>query len=77
MKHMELPLTGNRTQCTACREYFNSANAFDKHRYGPYDGNRQCLTPEQMTARGFVKNAGGYWMTKPPKASVKPSFRRK
>jgi hypothetical protein len=69
MKHRELPLTGKRTQCTACQEYFNSESAFDAHCYGSYVGIRRCLTPEQITEKGFVKNAGGYWVTKPARRS--------
>lgn len=31
-------LTGERCRCRACGEYFNSAKAFDRHRFGAWDG---------------------------------------
>lgn len=58
--HLNLKLTGNRSQCGACREYFNSVGAFDKHRVGtPAD--RSCASPSDI---GMSFNAAGYWITK-------------
>lgn len=60
-------LTGNRCQCTACGEYFNGVQPFDKHRAGHYakpgewQGNRRCLTVAEMEAHGFIRNAAGFW----------------
>lgn len=54
-------LTGNRCQCTACGEYFNGMQPFDKHRIGPFDDTRRCLTVPEMTARGWTRNAAGFW----------------
>ena len=31
-----MKLTGDRNQCQACKEYFNSTHAFDKHRTGDF-----------------------------------------
>jgi hypothetical protein len=56
-------LSGSRNQCTGCKEYFNSNKAFDKHRTGEHGVNRRCRTPDEMTARGMLKNASGFWIT--------------
>lgn len=55
-------LTGTRCCCSACGEHFNSISAFGAHRVGSYEA-RHCLTPDQMTARGWHQNAGRFWMT--------------
>lgn len=81
-------LTGNRCQCTACGESFNGAQPFDKHRAGPYakpgewQGNRRCLTVVEMEARGFIRNAAGFWCDRAiaehamrPRAPVFPARR--
>jgi len=60
-------LTGNRCRCPTCGEYFNGVQPFDKHRAGHYakpdewQGNRRCLTVVEMEARGFIRNAAGFW----------------
>jgi len=60
-------LTGNRCQCPTCGEYFNGVQPFDKHRTGEYakpgecQGNRRCLAAPEMEARGFIRNAAGFW----------------
>jgi hypothetical protein len=62
-------LTGNRCQCSACGEYFNSSTAFDRHRVGSFQHRtRRCLSIPEMTARGFCKNPAGFWMTESRKA---------
>jgi hypothetical protein len=58
----EARLTGDRNQCGACRQYFNSTNAFDKHRTGEFNGNRTCLSTDEMLARGFGKTSDGFWL---------------
>lgn len=55
-------LTGDRCQCAACLEYFNSTRAFDRHRRGVYP-DRRCRTPDEMTAAGMSVNAAGFWIT--------------
>lgn len=57
-----MKLRGNRCQCMACGELFNSVFAFDRHRQGPYP-DRRCLSAASMVDAGFSKNAGGYWIT--------------
>lgn len=60
-----LPLTGNRTECTTCLECFNSESAFDRHLVSNYDyrkSTRRCLTVPQMIAKGFTTNPKGYWI---------------
>ena len=61
-------LTGNRSQCPTCGEYFNGVQPFDKHRVGEYakagqPTTRRCLTVAEMEARGWTRNAKGFWTT--------------
>jgi len=57
-------LRGDRCQCGACGEYFNSTYAFDLHRVGEFrDGSRRCLSVEEMRERGMVKNKLGFWIS--------------
>ena len=61
---MEKKLTGNRNQCSGCRQYFNSNSAFDKHRTGDHGkGTRRCRTEEEMLAIGMSLNKDGFWIT--------------
>lgn len=56
-------LNGDHNQCAGCGQYFNSSNAFDKHRTGEHaGGNRRCLTADEMTARGMALNKTGWWV---------------
>ena len=61
-------LTASRCQCGGCGELFNSTSIFDLHRTGTYAkpgemrGNRRCMTPAEMTARGYSHNAAGFWI---------------
>jgi hypothetical protein len=61
-------LTGNRSQCPTCGDYFNGLDAFDRHRVGNYakpgqPNTRRCLAVAEMEAAGFIRNAAGFWMT--------------
>ena len=58
-----MKLTGQRSLCRACGEYFNSVRAFDKHRYGDYR-DRACLTRAEMLNSGMLVSSSGYWITK-------------
>ena len=50
--------------CPACRLYFNSTAAFDKHRVGVYQPDeRRCFSITQMREIGMEVNAKGYWGT--------------
>ena len=56
-------LSGDRCRCPTCGEYFNSTGMFDRHRVGRYlPMERRCLTVAEMEARGYVQNAGGFWI---------------
>lgn len=55
-----LKLTGSRCLCRACGEHFNSVGLFDRHRV-----RGECLTVEQMTARGWSLNPAGFWIARP------------
>lgn len=65
-------LTGDRNQCQGCKEFFNSTFAFDKHRSGDHaGGQRYCLAPEAMLAKGMDKNAAGFWISSAmPEAAI-------
>jgi hypothetical protein len=71
-------LTGNRCQCTVCGEHFNGVQPFDKHRAGRYakpgewQGNRRCLTVAEMEARGFIRNAAGFWCDRASEHAMRP-----
>ena len=60
-----MKLKGDKCQCPACKLYFNSTAAFDKHRVGRYgvEGERRCMTVQEMSERGMEVNAKGYWIT--------------
>jgi hypothetical protein len=61
----KLHLTGDRCQCAACHQYFNSVRSFDQHRIGRFSPPlRRCFTPDQMTASGMRRNASGFWLTR-------------
>jgi hypothetical protein len=61
-------LTGSRCECPACGEPFTSVREFDRHRFGTYAEagewahKRQCLTPAEMDAGGWIRNARGFRM---------------
>lgn len=60
-----MKLTSDRNQCQACKAYFNSTSAFDKHRTGDFGHDRRCLTEPEMLAKGMAKNSAGFWVGKP------------
>ena len=60
-----MKLTSDRNQCQGCKAYFNSASAFDKHRFGQHGVDRRCLTEPEMLAKGMAKNAAGFWVGTP------------
>ena len=51
-------------QCPTCGEIFNSVYAFDYHRTGKYGKDRRCLTVEEMTKKGMVKNSSDRWVSR-------------
>ncbi|HVN45988.1 MAG TPA: hypothetical protein VMT66_12230 [Steroidobacteraceae bacterium] len=58
-------LTGNRCRCAACGEHFNSSSMFDLHRVGDWKdsgANRRCLSVPEMIAKGYLRNAAGFWI---------------
>jgi hypothetical protein len=63
-----MKLTGNRCRCSGCGEHFNSAKTFDGHRVGPFApislaNTRRCLTGTEMRAKGWLRNAAGFWIS--------------
>lgn len=67
---MKLALYGDKNQCQACKEYFNSGFAFDKHRTGKFGVDRRCKTADEMHSEGMVKNAKMYWISRPMDVGV-------
>lgn len=70
---MQMKLTGNRCQCPTCGRYFNSLTGFDRHLVRDYGNNTRpvrCLSVRQMEAKGFSRNAAGWWITKRRSATV-------
>lgn len=59
--HEPPKLTGRRCQCCGCGEDFNGERGFDRHRVGVHGVNRRCLSVAEMIARGWYRNAGGFW----------------
>jgi hypothetical protein len=65
-------LTGNRCQCPTCAEYFNGVQPFDKHRVGDFGKDRRCLTVAEMKARGWTRNAAGFWRERAKEPTLRP-----
>ena len=45
-------------ECPTCGLFFSGTTGFDFHRYGPYDGERQCMTPVELEAKGYIERNG-------------------
>lgn len=60
-----MKLTGNRCQCCACGDGFNSPSAFTLHRIGGFEqkDGRRCLSHADRLARGWSVNKKGFWIT--------------
>lgn len=60
---------GSRTEhCTVCHESFTGSTSGDMHRTGDHAVNegpdrRRCLTVDEMTGKGMVRNDRGIWTT--------------
>ncbi len=52
---------GILNQCGACGEDFTSVTLFDKHRVGPHDNGRRCLSVRELERKGFERNDRGQW----------------
>ena len=63
---LPLPPGTGYCHCTACGLTFRSETGFTAHRVGDYSQGRRprCLTVDELTARGWLPNAAGYWVTK-------------
>jgi hypothetical protein len=49
-----------------CCKSFRSLGGFDKHRTGPYDGERRCLTSGELTAKGWTCDDNNTWRMPAP-----------
>lgn len=47
--------------CTECGEDFGSVEAFDKHRVGEWSTGRECISLNEFSKFGLVKNTRGCW----------------
>lgn len=64
-------IPGLKTElCPVCNELFSRTSAGDLHRVGDYYDHhdpqrpyipRRCLTPDEIAAKGLVRNAKGVW----------------
>lgn len=54
-----------------CCRSFGSMTSFNRHMVGPRtpDGYLRCLTPDEMTAKGWTLDERGAWRTPPPASS--------
>jgi hypothetical protein len=72
-------LTGNRCRCAACGDLFNSTSAFDRHRAGTFaprgtwPHSRRCLTADELHAKGWSRNAAGFWIERAREATTASS----
>lgn len=57
-----MKLSGQRNQCQACKEYFNSNFAFVKHRTGKFGIDRRCMTKPEMEGKGMRLNDKMFWV---------------
>jgi hypothetical protein len=60
-----LPAYSDRCRCPACREYFASTAAFDRHRTGDFRSDRRCRSGAEMVELGMARARTGHWMTRP------------
>jgi hypothetical protein len=51
--------------CTVCHWSFSSMSVGDAHSVKVESGGWRCLTPEEMTAKGWQVDATGTWRGKP------------
>ena len=49
-----------------CCKSFRSLSGFDKHRTGPYDGERRCLTADELAAKGWTCDDNNTWRMPAP-----------
>ena len=63
-------LTGNRCLCRGCGQAFNSLSGFERHRVGDYGVDRRCLAPGDLSAKGWSRNAKGFWSRSAPHAGA-------
>jgi hypothetical protein len=58
-----------------CCQSFRSQRTADAHRTGPYNpaGQRRCLTPDEMRAKGWTRDDAGMWRAAPPQQPVWPA----
>lgn len=58
-----LRLSGSRSQCPVCGDYFGSDRGFDRHRVGELgSADRRCLTADELLADSWVRNDRGFWL---------------
>ena len=55
--------------CMSCHLSFSSNGAFDGHRTGSFAQRRRCLTPEELTGKGWTVSDEGMVRLPAPKSS--------
>lgn len=58
-----MPPKSGWAHCASCHESFTSDTAFDEHRVGAFGVDRRCLTPDEMSDSGILRDRRGYWMS--------------
>ncbi len=71
MRTLPLPVGSPKCLCRSCGLYWTSEAAFAAHRVGEYGINRRCLTQDELRAKGFAPNEGGYWRKPAPADAFK------
>lgn len=51
--------------CGSCHLTFTSDSAFDRHRTGPFDGDRRCKTTDELAAAGWGRKPGHLYEKEP------------
>ena len=60
-----LPHGTDKCQCSACKLYFNSTYAFDKHRTGDFSEQRRCFSLKELKDKGWATTATGHLIPRP------------
>ena len=62
----KLPLNSKVCGCPTCGLVFTVPDGFERHRVGTVgQPDRRCLTPTELTERGWGQNKHGRWTRRP------------
>jgi hypothetical protein len=66
--------SGAAFECGWCGEYFVDSAAYGRHCEAPTN---DCLTIDEMVARGMVRSPAGFWAIPARPSPVKVTYRRR